>query len=102
MPVQGATWSVIYAYGWNIVYGMMLSFLIMLVAFMSMQLANQQGSEALVGFTASVVILAGSLFYVYKKYKAPYEYGWSDAEEHHKISNSLRKCKPGEYCKDLP
>ena len=102
MPVQGVNWSVAYSYGWSLVYGMVLSAMMMLVAFMAAKMIAAQDGSAAVGVVSSLALFLGTLFYIYKKFKTPYEYGWRDAEEHHAIPSYSRKCKPGEYCAALP
>ncbi len=81
---------------------MALTAMMMLVGFMTVRmLANQNGAST-AGVVSSLALFLGSLFYIYKKFKTPYEYGWRDAEEHHGIELFRRKCKPGEYCASLP
>ena len=81
---------------------MALTAMMMLVGFMTVRmLADQNGSSA-AGVVSSLALFLGTLFYIYKKFKTPYEYGWRDAEEHHAIPAYSRKCKPGEYCAALP
>jgi hypothetical protein len=102
MPVQGVNWSVAYSYGWSLVYGMVLTVMLALVGFMTARMIADPGGASTGGVVASLAFLAGSLIYIYKKFKTPYEYGWRDAEEHHSVPAYSRKCKPGEYCAALP
>lgn len=106
MGVHGTTSAVLYTIGWSILYGIVLSLLIAVIAYAAIISIGLTGSST--QSMTSMVIVFGLLYFgsvcyfTYKIISNTYQYGWRDAEEHHTISDDKRKCKNNEWCKEMP
>lgn len=111
MGVQGTSWSVAWSFGWCLAYGVVLYFVILGLSWLLFHMwaeviPHDSLGEALTGMRAIYVVivvlsLLGGIVITYKSLRNPYEYGWADAEDFHKITAEKRKCSEG-ICVEMP
>jgi Na+-translocating ferredoxin:NAD+ oxidoreductase RnfD subunit len=101
-----------YTFGWSLLIGMIVAIIISLILTFYIKSMVGDGSmnndpaafeNALsmgMGFMilAPILMVVGGLVYMYYTFGKSYTYGWSDAEERHKIDESKRLCLGQTWC----